>query len=275
MRPGRDKITTALISEVASRTASPTRPPQQLAAQQPSTAPSAAAGTGGTLGARDAADPRWRDSAERRLGWIAVAASITVVGALAGTLSTLPMRRDVIEAPASQQPPIMTLAPGTAAASPATDPSAAAVTAPPPPLRSAGTAAALGASSSTPSMARPGGARGQRAGVPVTIDVPPTTAPPVGATTHTSGIQTAVAAMRAAIRYQVDSGHLDPVAGADLHSKVDQVAREASEGDLTRARYYAGRIRDKLGKYRDDRLLTPDAYQMLIAHLDVLDQALA
>lgn len=88
----------------ASSTASPTRPGQP-ARQWPSDAPSAPAGTGTAPGAADSdADRPRRDPAERRPAWIAVAASVTVVAALAATLSTLPMRRDASDASARSSP---------------------------------------------------------------------------------------------------------------------------------------------------------------------------
>jgi hypothetical protein len=50
--------------------------------------------------------------------------------------------------------------------------------------------------------------------------------------------------------------------------------REVQEGDLAAARYYTDRLREKIGKYRDDGRLSSTGYEALIARVDVLDDAL-
>jgi hypothetical protein len=204
-----------------------------------------------------------------------MAAAVIVVAALAATLSTLPMMRDAADPPMGVKAPTATVIPGVPAVIPAPQPSATASTAPAPGGRPvASKATQVDSSSGTPS---PGDVRTVPPipeGPPVATAAQPTTAP-APAVTAPRGIDSAIRDLRAAITDQVDNGRLAADAGADLRGKVDQVAREASEKDLARARYYASRIRVKLGKYRDDGLLTAAGYQILIARLDILDGTLA
>ena len=130
-----------------------------------------------------------------------------------------------------------------------------------------GQAATPGASTTT----APAGAAGSGTASPAPNN-PTTTAAP---TALPPDVQAALNDLSAEISDQVAARQLDPVAGDDLQGKVHQVAREASEGDWTAARYYAGRIRDKLRKYLDDGFVTSAGYRALISKLDAVDAALS
>jgi hypothetical protein len=206
---------------------------------------------------------------------IAMAAAIIVVAALAATLSTLPMMRDAADSPVGAQAPTATIIPGVPAVIPAPQASATASTAQAPGKRPVATSAAqVDSSSGTPATADVRTAPPIPKDPPVATGAQPPTAP-APAVTLPPGIDSAIGDLRAAITEQVDNGRLAADAGADLRGKVDQVAREAGEKDLARARYYASRIRVKLGKYRDDGLLTAAGYQILIARLDIPANTLA
>ena len=130
-----------------------------------------------------------------------------------------------------------------------------------------GQAATPGASTTT----APAGGAGSGVTSPAPNDPATTPAP----TTLPPDVRAALSDLSAEINIQVAAGQLDPVAGNDLQGKVHQVAREVSEGDWAAARYYAGRIRVKLGKYLDDGMVTSSAYRALITKLDAVDAALS
>jgi hypothetical protein len=163
-----------------------------------------------------------------------------------GPLSSTPAGSANTPAPTERQPASPGLAPGTGAG----------------PSVPTGPAAPGGA------VGLPGPARPATAG-------PQATAGPAAPVNPPPDVQAAIADLRSAVRQQIDTGQLDAGAGDDLLSKVDQIAREVSEGDRAAARTYADRMRDKLGKYRDDGALTPAGYQALTARLGALDEALA
>lgn len=228
--------------------------------------------------ARETFDPVAPDVGERRLGWLVAAIAIVAVMILAATLTSLPGLRGSAEpsgvpgAPAASwagRDPVDRATPGPAGSLP-TGPVAA------PSAGGGGDPAAA-----PPAVNGPG--RAPTPAGPAATTAPGATAGPATTTPAATGgsgadlldVQTAIADLSAEIRRQVDAGQLDPTAGSDLQSKVQQVAREVSDGDWSSARYYAGRIRDKLDKYRYDGLVTSTGYQALISRLDVLDDALS
>jgi hypothetical protein len=224
------------------------------------------------------------DRDERRLGWFVAAIAITGVAVVltvtlsrpsglggsadlsalpdapAASWAGVPAAGDTGPAPAGSTPPgsVPTPAPGLPggpAAAPATG--------------------AVAASPKAGATATPGGMAGPATTAAAATDGPRATTEPVPTTDPPPYVQATLADLSAEISRQVDAGQLDPTTGYDLQSKVHQVAREVSEGDWAAARYYAGRIRDKLRKYRDDGMLTSTGYQALIGRVDVLDNALA
>lgn len=226
------------------------------------------------------------DPGERRLGWLVAAIAIVAVVVLAATLSRLPGLRGSVHPSAVPAAPAASWAgddsAGHTSPGPAGGTPTGSVAAPPPaggpgdpeaPPAAAGglpaaTAAGQAAAPTGPAATTaPGGTAGPATTSPAGTDGSVPDLPP--------GVQTAIDDLSAEIRRQVNAGQLDPTAGYDLQGKVQQVAREVSEGDWAAARYYAGRIRDKLGKYLDDGTLTSTGYQALVRRLDVLDEALS
>jgi hypothetical protein len=88
-------------------------------------------------------------------------------------------------------------------------------------------------------------------------------------------VQAAVADLSAAIREQVTARQLASSSADELQGKVDKIGDAASAGDWAKARDYAAEVRDRLGKYLDDGTVTAAGYQVLIARLDVVDDALS
>lgn len=134
----------------------------------------------------------------------------------------------------------------------------------PDPFALPGATAPPGANGGTPV---PTGTSAAPAGSEQTVSPVPTAAPRPDASA-------AIADLRAEIQEQELAGELHPDAADDLRSKVDQVLREANEADWPAARYYAGKIREKLGKLLDYGTVTLVGYQALTAQVDVLDRAL-
>jgi hypothetical protein len=242
----------------------------------------------------DTSYPVTPDLAERRLGWFLAAAAIAVVVVLAATLSKLPGLRESPDQSLLGAPPGASVAGDAPVADdarlgPAGSTPTGSVEGPVPVGGPGNPAAAPGAPGGplTPTAAGPvaglpgpataarGGTTAPQTTAPAATDTPHATANPVPTTDLPPAAQVALAELSAAIRQQVIAGQFDPDAGTDLQGKVHQVAREVSDGDWAAARYYAGRIREKLRKYRDDGRLTSTGYQTLIARLDVLDDALA
>jgi hypothetical protein len=243
----------------------------------------------------DAGDPVAPDLGERRLGWLVAAAAIAVVVVLAATLSRLPGLRGSPDPSALQGAPAVSGAGDAPAAGDATPGPAGSTSTgtleaplleggPGDPAAAPGarggplTPAAAGSAAGVPgpgATAAPGGTAAAKTTAPAATGGPEATAEPVPTTDLPPDVQAALAELSAAIRQQVAAGQFDRYAGDDLQGKVHQVAREVSEGDWAAARYYAGRIRDKLGKYRDDRRLTSTGYQVLVARVDALNDALS
>jgi hypothetical protein len=261
-----------------------------LPPQSPTDPPLVDAMPGEPAGVRhgETSDPAQLDRRERGRGWTAAAVAVAVV-VLATSLSMLrslggmadpsglhgaPAASTSGSAPSGRadsrpggltQPPSSGPVTVNAGASPGA-PAAAGPDATAAPAATAGpdATAAPAATAGPDATAAPAATAGPHA----TAEPVPTASPP-------PDVQAAIADMRAAIDDQVDAGQLDPYAGSDLQGKVDQIAREVSEGDWAEARYYAARLRDKLAKYRDDGKLTSTGYQTLVARLDVLDDTLS
>lgn len=249
-----------------------------------------AAGSDGPDGGA-AAHPVAPDLGERRLGLFVVAIAVAVVLVVAATLTRLPGLRGSPDpsalraAPAASSPTGGVAPAGETSPGPAGTPTSS-VVAPPPaggPINPAATPGRPGVDPATGVAAAPTGPEatagpgtaGPATTAPAGTAGPGATAEPVPTGGSATDVQAALADLSAAISQQVEAGRLDPVAGSDLQGKVHQVAREVSEGDWGAARYYADRIRYKLRKYRDDGRLTSTGYQVLIARLDVVDDALS
>ena len=81
--------------------------------------------------------------------------------------------------------------------------------------------------------------------------------------------------MSAAIGEQVNAGQLASSSAEELQGKVDKIAEAARTGDWAKARNYAAEVRERLGKYLDAGTVTATGYQVLIARLNVVDDALS
>ena len=88
-------------------------------------------------------------------------------------------------------------------------------------------------------------------------------------------MQAAVADLSAAIREQVNAGQLASSSADELQGKVNKIGEAARAGDWAKARNYAAEVRARLGKYRDAGTVTATGYQVLIARLNVVDDALS
>jgi len=230
------------------------------------------------------------DPGMRRLGWMVAVVVVLIVVGVAVALSRLPGLWES-DRPASRAAPAATwvgefpsagnTGSGPAGSAPAAAGGSRSSGAPQPGSTIAGVptagasggavAPALDATATPPATMGPGATTGTTA--PVTGETG-ATAQPGPTTAIPPDLKSALADLSAEINFQVDAGQLAPIAGSDLQGKVNQVAREASEGDWDAAHYYADRIREKLRKYRADGMVTYSGYQALIAKLDVVDAAL-
>jgi hypothetical protein len=102
-----------------------------------------------------------------------------------------------------------------------------------------------------------------------------TVAPTSTAASRLAKVQAAVADLSDAVREQVNTGQLTSSSGYELQGKVNKIGETASAGDWAKARDYAAEVRERLGKYRDSGTVTATGYQVLIARLDVVDDALS
>ncbi|MGC1210991.1 MAG: serine/threonine-protein kinase [Micromonospora sp.] len=100
--------------------------------------------------------------------------------------------------------------------------------------------------------------RTSRAPSPRVTSVTPTPAPPADP----------IVAMRLAIQEQVDTGQLNPDAAKDLHTKVDAIAKEITEGDPDQAEEQIKKLRDKLDELLRGGKLTAAGYDDLSAAVD-------
>lgn len=238
-------------------------------------------------GPTGAPDPDDVDSAavgtgRRRLGSAMVAAVVGVPVVLA--VATTALLTGAGSGQPSGQPPATPAATAGAASNLASGPAASRPTQGPAPDRPRSGALPTG-------PAVPGGTPGPPStpdpaltiGPALTVGpaLPGATAPtsptvtPVATVAVPADLRTAIYNMQTAIEEQVQAGQLDPTSGDDLQSKVNQIAREASEGDWTAAKYYAAKLREKLGKLLDDGRLTVAGYETLIVRLDAIDEALS
>jgi hypothetical protein len=226
-----------------------------------------------------AAPPAVRaDLGERRLGWLAVAAAVAVVVVAAMAVTSLPTlrgsARSTIAVPAATAPAVDSAGPLSApppVAAEAARPSAQKSGQPDTPP-AAGTQPTVPVGTLLPPA--PTAAPGPETTTQPLPGVPVPTAKPVPTTVPPPGIQTAIADLRAEIRKQVNAGNVEPSASGDLQSRVNQVAREANEGDVAAARSHAVKIREMLGKYRDGGMVTAGGYQALVARVDAVISAL-
>ena len=102
-----------------------------------------------------------------------------------------------------------------------------------------------------------------------------TVAPTTTAVSRLAEVQAAVADLSAAIGEQVNAGQLAPSSAEELRGKVDKIGEAARAGDWAKARDYAAEVRARLGKYLDAGTVTATGYQVLIARLNVVDDALS
>jgi FIMAH domain len=218
------------------------------------------------------------DLGERRLGWLAVTAAITVMVVAGVVLTSLPRLRGSVHPSAAQNAtppaavstgPLSSTPPASAGAQPRSGQQPGQPDTPP--AADAQLPVPVGTLLPTAPLATPGPDTTTWA---LPTGVPPPTALPVPTTLAPPGIQAAIADLRGEIRKQVDAGNLDPAVGEDLQGKVSQVAREVNEGDRAAALEYARKIREKLGKYRNDGTLTSAGYQALVARVDTIIGAL-
>jgi hypothetical protein len=100
-------------------------------------------------------------------------------------------------------------------------------------------------------------------------------APTTTAASRLAELQAAVADLSAAIREQVNARQLTSSSAEELQGKVDKIGEAANAGDWAKARDYAMAARERLGKYLASGTVTSTGYQVLIARLDVVDDALS
>jgi len=218
------------------------------------------------------------DLGERRLGWLAVAGAVAVVVVAAMALTSLPRLRGSARSPIAA--PAATVPAADPAGPPSAAPPVAAEAVRPSPQKSGqpDTPPAVGTQPTVPVGTllppAPIAAPGPETTTQPLPGLPAPTAKPVPTTVPPPGIQAAIADLRAEIRKQVNAGNLEPSASGDLQSKVNQVAREANEGDVAAARSHAVKVREKLGKYRDGGMVTAAGYQALVARVDAVISAL-
>ena len=215
-----------------------------------------------------AADPAPPDGGERRLGWIAASIAVAAVVVVGATLSTLLPVRDRADVPASHSETVATAILDASSAPAGTPPPGSAVRVPAAPQTDGAgdVVAPLTVAGTAPGRSRPPATARPRANA-TTAPAPATRLPP--------DVQAAIAAVRAAIQHQVDTGQLDPYAGAQLLGKVDQVARALGEGDWTAAATYDSSIWERLRVYREEGKVTTTGYQAIVAALENARAAVA
>jgi hypothetical protein len=80
--------------------------------------------------------------------------------------------------------------------------------------------------------------------------------------------------MRVAIQQQVQTGHLNPDAANDLHSKIDEIVRETAEGQIKEAVETVAKLRDKLVELHKGGKLSTAGYELLSAKVDLIADSL-
>lgn len=105
---------------------------------------------------------------------------------------------------------------------------------------------------------------------PSTVVTPRRTASPSATVQPSSPTPPAdpIATMRLSIQQQVNTGNLNPDAASDLYHRVDDIAREISEGDTDDATKKVNEFRDKLSSLLDGGKLSAAGYDTLIRDLD-------
>lgn len=216
------------------------------------------------------ADPAPPDGGERRLGWIAASIAAGAVVVVGATLSTLLPMRDRAEVSVSHQETVATAIPDAPSAPAGTrrPKSAGKASSGPRPATVAAGAGGVVAPSTGAGTA-PGPSR------PPAVARPRANATAAPATGLPPDLQAAIAAVRATIQHQIDTGQLDRYAGAVLLGEVDQVARALGDRDWTAAADYASTLWVKLGIYREEGKVTTTGYQAIVAALENARASLA
>jgi len=124
---------------------------------------------------------------------------------------------------------------------------------------------------SSPTTSPSGGVVVRAAPDPTTVTVTVTVTPSRASTSKRSLAPSSpptpvdpIAAMRLAIKTQVDAGHLNPTKAPDLYKKVDDIAHAINAGDTGDAKRKVGELRDKLAELRTNGTLTANGYDTLI-----------
>jgi hypothetical protein len=79
--------------------------------------------------------------------------------------------------------------------------------------------------------------------------------------------------MRLAIQQQVTAGHLAPASANDLYKKVDEIAKEITDGRAAETAKKIKELRDRLTSLREDGRLSQAGYETLSRSLDAVEAA--